>query len=138
VFVDDEPIGRQDLASAADFDHLGHVQSGSVLLNTHRRLGYGTHARACALSIAWELGASRAHTAWRVDNEASARVSEKLGYVVNGTAWWWDPLADRSVELRRAHVDRAKFLAAWPDPVAVSGVGDDARTWIRAPGPDDR
>ena len=57
VFVDDEPIGRQDLASATDFDHLGHVQSGSVLLNTHRRLGYGTHARACALSIAWQLGA---------------------------------------------------------------------------------
>ena len=79
VFVDDEPIGRQDLASAPDFGHLGNVQTASVLLNTHRRRSYGTHARACALSIAWELGAANALTAWRADNEASARSLQKAG-----------------------------------------------------------
>lgn len=130
VFVDGEPIGRQDLRSGDDFAHLREAVTGSVLLNTHRDHGYGTRARACVLSIAWELGVSRCLTEWRSGNAASARVSEKFGYVLNGVGWWWDPLAEREVELQRAFVTEDRFRAAWSEPVEVTGVDDDARGWL--------
>lgn len=133
VFVEGEPIGRQDISSDRDFAHLGHVQTASVLLTRHRRRGYGTHARACALSIAWELGATRALTAWRADNEASAKVSAKLGYVANGTAWWWDPRGEQTVEVHRAWVDPSRFRTAWRRAPDVTGIDDDARRWIEGP-----
>jgi RimJ/RimL family protein N-acetyltransferase len=131
VFVAGEPIGRQDLVAADDWEHLRIAKTGSVLLNTERDRGYGTHARACVLEVAWALGARRATTAWRVDNGASARVSTKLGYVTNGTDWWWDPIAGREVELCRAWVTEDRFRAAWTGPVTVTGVDDGTRLWLR-------
>jgi len=130
VFVDGEPIGRQDLASADDFIHLRQASTGSVLLKEHRDRGYGTHSRACVLSIAWRLGVRRCLTEWRVTNAASARVSAKLGYVDNGITWWWDPLAEREIELQHAYVTGELFRAAWPHPVEVTGVDDEVLAWI--------
>lgn len=132
VFVDGDPIGRQDLAAGPDFAHLRQANTGSVLLNTQRDRGYGTHARACVLSIAWAIGVRRALTAWRVDNQASARVSTKLGYVADGPEWWWDELAGREVELCRAHVTEERFRAAWDGDVVVSGVDDEVLAWLGA------
>lgn len=130
VFVDDEPIGRQDLHSGEDFEHLHEAITGSVLLNTHRGHGYGTHARACVLSVAWELGVTRCLTEWRSTNTASARVSEKMGYVLNGVRWWWDPLAEREVALQRAYVTEDGFREAWKRPVEVTGIDRETRAWI--------
>lgn len=130
VFVDGEPVGRQDLYSSDDFEHLRQAKTGSVLLDSHRDRGYGTHARACVLSIAWELDIRRCLTEWRSTNAASGRISAKLGYVENGVSWWWDPVVEHEVELRHAYVTEAAFKAAWPDPVEVDGVDADVLGWI--------
>ncbi|MFI5044945.1 MAG: GNAT family N-acetyltransferase [Acidimicrobiales bacterium] len=130
VFVEGRPIGRQDLGATPDDPRLRTAFTASVLLNTHRGLGFGTHARACVLEVAWALGVERATTAWNTDNAASSRVSAKLGYVTNGVEWWWDPRAGREIEICRAYTTEEQFRAAWSGEVKVVGVDDDVRTWL--------
>jgi hypothetical protein len=57
-------------------------------------------------------------------------VSTKLGYRANGVDWWWDPLAEREVELVRAFVTEADFRSAWSGDVLVSGIDDEVRAWL--------
>jgi RimJ/RimL family protein N-acetyltransferase len=87
VVVDDEPIGVQDL-TGHDFDTFGIVETTSWVSSDVRRHGIGTETRAAILHLAFEgLGASEAHSEAAVDNEASNRISERLGYERNGTSW---------------------------------------------------
>jgi RimJ/RimL family protein N-acetyltransferase len=82
--VNGRPVGVQDI-SAKDFSHRRSVSTGSWLGREYQALGYGTEMRAAALWLAFEcLGALVAESAYLDGNEASARVSEKLGYVANG------------------------------------------------------
>jgi RimJ/RimL family protein N-acetyltransferase len=84
VLAEGRPIGIQDLM-ARDFAHRRTVGTGSWLGLEHQGKGYGTEMRAAVLSLAFEeLGALVAESGYVDGNEASARVSAKLGYLANG------------------------------------------------------
>jgi len=84
VIADGRPIGVQDLA-ARDFAHRRSVLTGSWLGLSHQGRGYGTEMRAAVLWLAFEeLGALVAESGYIDGNDASARVSTKLGYSANG------------------------------------------------------
>ncbi len=79
-----EPIGLQAVA-ARDFAKRRSVSTGSWLAAPHQRQGLGTEMRAAVLWLAFEgLGADVAESGYIEGNDASRRVSEKLGYVANG------------------------------------------------------
>lgn len=84
VVVDGTVVGVQDLV-ARDFAVRREVRSGSWLGAEHQGRGTGTRMRLAVLSLAFDhLGALSAGTeAWK-DNAASRRVSEKVGYLVDG------------------------------------------------------
>ena len=100
VIADGAPIGIQDLASR-DFAHRRSVLTGSWLGKGHQGRGYGTEMRAAVLWLAFEeLGALVAESGYLDGNEASARVSAKLGYRPNGerlVAPKGSPLTERLV-----------------------------------------
>jgi RimJ/RimL family protein N-acetyltransferase len=82
--VDGRPVGMQDL-SASDFGVRRVVTSGSWLGIGHQGHGLGTEMRAAILALAFDgLGARIAESGYFDGNDASARVSEKLGYMANG------------------------------------------------------
>jgi RimJ/RimL family protein N-acetyltransferase len=84
VLSEGRPIGIQDVM-ARDFAHRRSVLTGSWLGLEHHGRGYGTEMRAAVLWFAFEeLGALVAESGYVDGNEASARVSDKLGYVANG------------------------------------------------------
>ncbi len=84
VLHEGRPIGAQDLM-ARDFAHCRSVHSGSWLGRGYQARGLGTEARAAVLALAFDgLGAAVAESAYNEANRASARVSAKLGYQLNG------------------------------------------------------
>lgn len=84
AIADGRPIGIQDLM-ARDFSHRRSASTGSWLGQAFQGRGYGTEMRAAVLWLAFErLGALVAESGYIDGNDASARVSEKLGYVRNG------------------------------------------------------
>ncbi len=84
VMVDGRPVGVQDL-SAESFASLRSVRTGSWLGLRHQGQGIGKEMRAAILHLAFAgLGAFEATSgAWH-DNTRSMKVSEALGYEVNG------------------------------------------------------
>ena len=84
VIIDGCPVGVQDL-SADNFSKLRTVRTGSWLGMRHQGLGIGKEMRAAILHLAFAgLGAVEANSgAWH-DNMPSLKVSEALGYEVNG------------------------------------------------------
>jgi RimJ/RimL family protein N-acetyltransferase len=77
-------IGMQTLA-ATDFAILGEVRTGSWLTRTAQGRGLGTEMRHAVIGLAFDhLGARAARTSAFVDNVASRRVSEHLGYAPDG------------------------------------------------------
>ncbi|MGH3899986.1 MAG: GNAT family N-acetyltransferase [Pseudonocardiaceae bacterium] len=82
---DGQVIGAQGL-SATSFPITLEVSSGSWLGAAHQRQGFGTEMRAAVLLLAFDhLGATIARSGAFIDNPASLRVSEKLGYRHDGT-----------------------------------------------------
>lgn len=80
----DRVVGLQEL-TAADFAVTRDVETGSWLGLRHQGRGIGTEMRAAVLSFAFDhLDAIRARSGAFLDNPASLRVSEKLGYVRDG------------------------------------------------------
>lgn len=102
VIAGGRPIGIQDLM-ARDFSSCRSVSSGSWLGEAYQGRGYGTEMRAAVLWLAFEcLGALVAESGYIAGNPASARVSEKLGYVPNGeriVAPRGNPLTERLVRV---------------------------------------
>lgn len=100
VIADGQPIGIQDL-TARDFAQRRSVLTGSWLGLAHQGRGYGTEMRAAVLWLAFEeLGALVAESGYVDGNDASARVSMKLGYLPNGerlVAPKGTPVAERLV-----------------------------------------
>ena len=85
VRFDGHVVGMQELG-ATDFAVRREVATGSWLGLRHQGRGIGTEMRAAVLLFAFDhLGATRARSAAFVDNPASLRVSEKLGYRPDGT-----------------------------------------------------
>lgn len=104
-----EVVGCQSL-TARGYGLLGTVNTGSWLALRHQGKGYGTLMRRAALALAFTgLLAGKAQTVARVDNHASLRVTEKLGYrkVATGSHVYLDEeVATVGYELTRSQ---------WPD-----------------------
>jgi RimJ/RimL family protein N-acetyltransferase len=77
-------VGVQGV-DAADFAIAREVDTGSWVGLRHQGRGIGTEMRAAVLLFAFDhLGATRARSAAFVDNAASRRISDKLGYREDG------------------------------------------------------
>jgi RimJ/RimL family protein N-acetyltransferase len=113
-------VGTQGVG-AERFAEERSVATGSWLGQAHQRRGIGTEMRAAVLELAFRgLGAETAVSAWLEGNEASRRVSEKLGYRVGGVRTErprGEPVVAHQVELSRA---------AWGCPVPVRLEGREA------------
>jgi RimJ/RimL family protein N-acetyltransferase len=80
------PVVGSQMLGATDFAATREVTTGSWIGRRHQGRGIGTEMRAAVLMFAFDhLGAVRARSAAFVDNAASHRVSEKLGYRRDGT-----------------------------------------------------
>ena len=86
VFLEGQPIGSQSVG-AENVATTREVSSGSWLGQRFQRQGLGTEMRSAVLELAFrELGAEAAISASMFGNEASKRVSARLGYEVTGTS----------------------------------------------------
>ncbi|MEY2402188.1 MAG: hypothetical protein QOJ08_2299 [Ilumatobacteraceae bacterium] len=120
VFVDGRPIGQQDL-TGNEFDSFGAVESTSWVTSDARGRGIGTEMRSAILHLAFEgLGAAEAHSEAAVDNAASNRVSERLGYQRNGTSWATHQ--GKPVLGQRWLLDRKTWETRRRDDITFSGV----------------
>lgn len=82
---DDRVIGTQGLSAKA-FPITQEVSSASWLGCAHQRRGFGTEMRAAVVLLAFDhLNAAIARSGAFIDNPASLRISEKLGYRRDGT-----------------------------------------------------
>lgn len=107
-------VGTQDLG-AANFGAGRSVHTGSWLGQRFQGQGIGTQMRAAVLEFAFRgLEAMEATTSAFIDNAASQRVSEKLGYLDNGN--------DQHVIAGRPRRERRFLLPRerWHCPVEVS------------------
>jgi RimJ/RimL family protein N-acetyltransferase len=86
AFLQGLPIGSQTVG-AENFASAHEVGTGSWLGQEFQHRGLGTEMRTAVLELAFrELGARVALSASMFGNEASKRVSEKLGYEITGTS----------------------------------------------------
>ncbi|MDX8032271.1 GNAT family N-acetyltransferase [Lentzea sp. BCCO 10_0856] len=124
VRCEGEVIGVQEIG-ARDFGVLREVNTGSWLGLKHHGRGFGTEMRIAVLQFAFDhLGAHIARSAAWMGNIASNRVSEKLGYVHDGTI----AAAPRGERLEhvRLRLDAANFVRPeWK--VTVEGLADCVR-----------
>jgi RimJ/RimL family protein N-acetyltransferase len=104
---------------AKEFGRRRCVSTGSWLGEAYQRRGIGTEMRAAVLDFAFSgLGAVEAQSGWLEGNEASRRVSEKLGYVLGQKKEHTPrgvPVIEQGVVLKRD---------AWscPVPVTIEGL----------------
>jgi RimJ/RimL family protein N-acetyltransferase len=85
TFLQGRAIGTQGI-EAANFAGERTVETGSWLGEAFQRRGYGFEQRAAVLEFAFGgLGADAATSGALVQNIASQRISEKLGYRMTGT-----------------------------------------------------
>lgn len=118
VWAGDTLVGAQGLRSAG-FADTRTVDTGSWLGLPHQRRGYGTEMRTAILELAFRgLGAERATSGAFDGNDASARVSEKLGYQVAARVPHGEE-SERRWETRY-ELRRADWHA--PLPVAIGGL----------------
>jgi RimJ/RimL family protein N-acetyltransferase len=122
VVVDGEPVGMQDLIGT-DFSAFGTVDSFSWLSPDLRGRGLGKEMRQAVLHLAFDgLGAREANSDAFVDNHASNRVSEAVGYVPNGVTW-----ATRrgdAAEIRRWRLTRDQWIKQRRDDIELVAVAD--------------
>ena len=86
AFLQGLPIGSQTVG-AENFASAREVGTGSWLGQAFQGRGLGTEMRTAILELAFrELRARVALSASMFGNEASKRVSEKLGYEITGTS----------------------------------------------------
>ncbi|MCA2212600.1 GNAT family N-acetyltransferase [Jidongwangia harbinensis] len=120
VVADGRVIGTQSVGGNR-FAALREVGTGSWLGRGDQGRGYGTEMRAAVLELAFDgLGAVYATSEAFADNEASYRVSRKLGYADNGVERHL--VRDRPALGRRLRLDRAAWLAHRTVPVTVTGL----------------
>lgn len=119
VHFEDRVVGSQDL-SAYDFSDRRTVNTGSWLTKSVQGRGLGTEMRAALLLFAFDvLGAEWAESAAASWNEASLKVSKKLGYELNGVTRV-APRPGEPVDEQRVRLERASF--ARPDwTISVRG-----------------
>ena len=125
-------IGLQGL-SADRFGVLREVRTGSYLGRRHQGLGFGTEMRAAVLAFAFDrLGARSARSDYLAGNEASARVSLRLGYRHDGTSL----LAVRGARVVQHRVLLTAEAFARPDhELQVRGYGAELAGFLGADPP---
>jgi RimJ/RimL family protein N-acetyltransferase len=117
---DGEPVGMQDLIGT-DFAALGTVLSFSWLAPDARGRGLGKESRAAILHLAFEgFDAREASSEAFIDNHASNRVSEALGYTRNGTSW--GIRGGEPAELLRWRLTRDDWAVRRRADIELSGV----------------
>jgi RimJ/RimL family protein N-acetyltransferase len=120
ICADGEPVGMQDLIGT-DFTTLGTVHTFSWLAPAARGRGLGKEARAAILHLAFTgFHAGEASSEAFVDNHASNRVSEALGYTRNGTSW--GTRNGRAAELLRWRLTREEWAPRRRADIELSGV----------------
>jgi RimJ/RimL family protein N-acetyltransferase len=118
AFKGGRPIGTQAM-SARSFARTRRVNTGSWLGRDAQGRGLGTEMRAAALEFAFaHLGAEEAWSAAHEGNEASRRVSEKLGYAAAGTEWH----CPRGERVRATKLVRRRDDWRSPVPVEIEGL----------------
>jgi RimJ/RimL family protein N-acetyltransferase len=122
VVIDNEPVGMQDLIGI-DFSTFGTVETFSWLSAETRGQGLGKEMRQAVLHLAFEgLGARQADSGAFVDNHASNRISQTLGYVPNGVDW--STRRGDAAEVNRWRLPREHWLAARRDDIELVGVAE--------------
>jgi RimJ/RimL family protein N-acetyltransferase len=119
VFAGGRPAGSQSIG-AESFASSRAVGTGSWLGKRFQRQGLGTEMRAAVLELAFaELGAETATSGAIIGNEASERVSEKIGDPFTGTS----TVSPRGEPV--LHYDLRIDRDAWrcPVPVEIVEVG---------------
>lgn len=117
VFLEEGPIGSQSVG-AESFSAERVVHTGSWLGQRFQRQGLGTEMRAAVLELAFRgLDAEAATSGAIIGNDASKRVSEKLGYRVTGTS----TVSPRGVPVE--HYDLRIEREEWRSPVPVELTG---------------
>ncbi len=117
VWAEGALVGLQDVL-AQDFAATRTVSTGSWLGRRFQRRGIGTEMRAAVLELAFRgLGAEVARSGAIDGNDASLRVSQKLGYraVARST------VSPRGVEL--GHTDLELRREDWRSPLPVEIAG---------------
>lgn len=112
VLLDGRPVGIQEV-QATDFAMLRTVDTGSWLGRAYQGQGIGTEMRAAVLALAFDgLGAEVATSGAIEGNIASHRVSEKLGYELNGEARLaprGTPVVEHHYRIMRARWDPGRY-----------------------------
>jgi RimJ/RimL family protein N-acetyltransferase len=122
VVVDGEAVGMQDLIGNS-FSAFGTVDTFSWVDVDVRGRGLGKEMRHAVLHLAFDgLGARQANSDAFLDNHASNRVSEALGYQPNGLDW-----ATRrgdAAELQRWRLTRQQWSTGRRDDIELIGVAE--------------
>jgi RimJ/RimL family protein N-acetyltransferase len=120
VVVDGNPVGMQDLIGH-NFSTFGTVSTFSWLSPETRGMGLGKEMRQAVLHLAFDgLGARQAVSDAFVDNHASNRVSQAVGYLPNGVDW--DTRRGEPAELNRWRLTREHWLEGRRDDIELVGV----------------
>lgn len=113
-------VGTQAI-NARNFATLRQVGTGSWLGLAHHGRGIGTEMRAAVLELAFAgLGAEIATSEAFADNDASYRVSRKLGYLDDGSNRHL--VRGKALVSRRLRLDRAGWAAARTVDVEIEGL----------------
>ena len=120
VVVDGRAVGGQEM-TADGFPTLRTVGTFSWLSRRHQDSGLGKEMRHAILHLAFEgLGAQRATSEAFVDNIASCRVSEALGYADNGTVW--GRRKQEAAPMRRFELTRETWQQRRRDDMVIKGL----------------
>jgi RimJ/RimL family protein N-acetyltransferase len=120
VWADDEPIGTQGI-EAEDFAGRRTAETGSWLGQRFQRRGFGTEMRAAVLELLFRgLRGQTATSGVLEGNVASARVAEKLGYVLSGESI----ASPRGVPVRerKFRLERTAWEARGRQPIEIVGL----------------
>jgi len=120
VWAADYPIGVQGLGGRG-FAAGWELKSGSWLAQRSHGRGYGTEMRAAILELAFRgLGAQAVTSSVLEGAGASARVSEKLGYVDAGESWV-EVRGERQLD-RQLRLTRDRWIDRERISVRISGL----------------
>lgn len=120
VLVDGEPVGMQDLI-ATRFADFGAVSTFSWLAPGARGQGIGAEMRAAVLHLAFAgFNAREAGSDAFVDNHASNRVSQALGYEPNG--FDWDTRRGELARIQRWRLTRDAWERTRREDIELTGV----------------
>jgi RimJ/RimL family protein N-acetyltransferase len=131
VVVDGAVVGTQEIG-AKQYALRREVETGSWLGLRHQGNGIGGEMRAAVLHLGFAvLGATTAATSAFADNARSNAISQRLGYLPNGT----DLLERRGqpATMQRYRLSRERWAASATVAVEVHGLGNDVLEMLGAP-----